>query len=132
MERFSHREGVLLATIIKGHARIRVGHSETQTWISTMCSAACRGVFNSGSALRYRRIAEFQCIANGGRRHTNDNFYNDICGGDESLCRTPVKHERHPFSSTPASRTMSLAPPLPLVPDSSAPSSIPSTLRFTL
>ncbi|KAI9118183.1 hypothetical protein K1719_010515 [Acacia pycnantha] len=64
------------------------------------------------------------------RRHTNDNFYDDIFRGDESPCRTPVKHERHPFSSTPASRIMSPAPPLPPVPDSSAPPSIPSTFSL--
>ncbi|KAI9123155.1 hypothetical protein K1719_006044 [Acacia pycnantha] len=63
------------------------------------------------------------------RRHTNDDFYDDIFRGEESPCRTPVKHERHPFSSTPASRIMSPAPSLPPVPNSSAPPSIPSTFR---
>ncbi|KAK4274766.1 hypothetical protein QN277_017945 [Acacia crassicarpa] len=63
------------------------------------------------------------------RRHTNDNFYDDIFGGDESPCRTPLKPERHPFSSKPASRIMSPAPPLPPVPDSPAPS-IPSTFSL--
>ncbi|XP_028794495.1 J domain-containing protein required for chloroplast accumulation response 1 [Neltuma alba] len=64
------------------------------------------------------------------RRHTNDNFYDDIFGGDESPCRTPVKHERHPFSSTPASRILSPAPPLPPAPASPAPPPLPPTLSL--
>ncbi|XP_054819678.1 J domain-containing protein required for chloroplast accumulation response 1 isoform X2 [Prosopis cineraria] len=64
------------------------------------------------------------------RRYANDNFYDDIFGGDESPCRTPIKHERHPFSSTPGSRILSPVPPLPPAPDSISPSSLPSTLSL--
>lgn len=57
------------------------------------------------------------------RRFTNDNFYDDIFGGDESPSCGPRKHER-------GSRIMSPALPLSPASDSFAPSSLPSILRF--
>lgn len=67
------------------------------------------------------------------RRYLNDNFYDDIFGGDEpSPNCSPRKHERQPFSAAPGSRIMSPVLPLPPGPDSFAPSSLPSTLRFSL
>ncbi|KAL5558087.1 hypothetical protein UlMin_034298 [Ulmus minor] len=47
------------------------------------------------------------------RRLTSSDFFSDIFGGDSSLNSTPMRHGRDPFASTPGSRVLSPARPLP-------------------
>ncbi|KAK4859776.1 hypothetical protein QYF36_011561 [Acer negundo] len=47
------------------------------------------------------------------RRHQNENFFNDIFRGNESSSSSPRKREWDPYSSSPGSRVLSPARPLP-------------------
>ncbi|KAJ8762392.1 hypothetical protein K2173_007552 [Erythroxylum novogranatense] len=45
------------------------------------------------------------------RRYQNDEFFDDIFKGNESLSSSPRKHNRDPFCSSPGSRVLSPLPP---------------------
>ncbi|KAJ4833949.1 hypothetical protein Tsubulata_016661 [Turnera subulata] len=47
------------------------------------------------------------------RRHTSNDFYDDIFGGNDSLSSSPRKHERDSFSASSAARALSPGLPLP-------------------
>lgn len=142
MERFSHRESTLLG----------FDHQRSSTNPSTPVRKSevdFKDVFggpprrSSAQEMREGRIVEeegggewcawhkigerpvFGDVILSRRRHTGDHFYDDIFGGDDSPCGTPLKHER-----LPSSTTMSPVPPLPPPPPSA--SSIPSSFRFHL
>lgn len=47
------------------------------------------------------------------RRYPSKDFFDDIFRGNESVSSSPRKHDRDPFSSSPGSRVLSPARPLP-------------------
>ena len=65
-----------------------------------------------------------------GRRAHSDDFYDDIFKASSSVSSSPRRVQRDPYASSPGSRVLSPARPLPPKPESSLGSSLPAQFRF--
>lgn len=84
---------------------------------------------NSWSALSEKPV--FGVDSPNRRRHLGNDFFDDIFRGENSLSSTPRKPDKDPFSTMPASRTLSPARPLPPKFETFGGSSLPSHLSLS-